>query len=105
MPAVGEPVRCTDGLMDDAAAAELPARSPDRPHRDARRAALLVPWRTHLLDLLGVRCGGVWAAATCRLPRPRRTGRAVQRSDETAEIGPQFPLGFVATGRVTCAIA
>ena len=78
-------------LMDGPATSALPARPSARPQRDARRApAVLKPRRSHDLDLPGVRCGGVWAAATCRLPRPRRPGRgalgarrATRRSDDS----------------------
>jgi hypothetical protein len=59
--------------VDDAAAAELPARSSARPQRDARRApALLVPWRTHDLDVSRLRQRGVRATAERRLPDSRR---------------------------------
>jgi hypothetical protein len=47
-------------LMDDAAAAELPARLPARPRRDARRAPAVqyVSRWTYNLDVSGMRCGG-----------------------------------------------
>ncbi len=63
-------------LMDNAATAELPARSPARPRRDARRAPAVqhVSRWAHDLDTPGVRCGGVRATATYRLPRPRWAG-------------------------------
>ena len=59
------------------ATAELPTRPPARPQRDARRAPAVqhVSRWTHDLDMPGMWCGGVRAAATYRLPRPRRPGR------------------------------
>jgi hypothetical protein len=64
-------------LVDDAATAELPARASVTAGRDARRppAVQHVSRWTHDLDVPGVRCGGVRAAAAYRLPRPRRPGR------------------------------
>jgi hypothetical protein len=63
-------------LVDHAAAAELPTRSSLPVWRDARRApAVLMPRRSHDLDLPGVRRRGVRTAATCRLPCCRRPGR------------------------------
>jgi hypothetical protein len=73
-------------LMDGAAAAELPARSSIPAGRDACRApAVLMPWRAHDMDVPSMRCGRVRAAATYRLPRPRRPGRgALRRSSSSS---------------------
>jgi hypothetical protein len=63
-------------LVDDAAAAELPARSSLPARRDASRssAVLLQGW-AHDMDMLGLRRGGVRAAADRRLPGSRRSRR------------------------------
>jgi hypothetical protein len=78
-------------LMDDAATAELPARSPARPRRDARRAPAVqyVSRWAHDLDMSRLWRRGVWAVADRRLPDSRRCGSgALRRSVPTP--CPQF---------------
>lgn len=80
-------------LMDGPATSALPARSPAWPRRDARRApAVLMPRRSHDLDLPGVRCGGVRAAADRRLPDSRWRGSgALAGHAKQRQTGPCSP--------------
>jgi hypothetical protein len=85
-------------LVDDAATAEVPARPSPPAWRDAGRPpAVLMPRRSHDLDPPGVRCGGVWAAATCRLPRPRRAGRGAPGERRAIHRTTTRPLATVTT--------
>jgi hypothetical protein len=76
-------------LVDNAATAELPARSSLATRHDACRAPAVqhvLRW-AHDLDTPGMRRDCVCAAATYRLPRPRRPGHIVagqQRLQGTA---------------------
>jgi hypothetical protein len=74
--------------MDDPATAELPARAPARPRRDARRAPAVqrVSRWTHDLDMSGLRLGGVRATADRRLPDSRWCGRGALGAHRATEI-------------------
>jgi hypothetical protein len=74
------------------AALRWPRHPPARPRRDARRAPAVrhVSRWAHDLDMPGMRRGGVRAAATYRLPHPRRAGRGALGAQRTTEIKPAF---------------